>query len=405
MSQPPTTFEKLLEPISSFVCQQNQSLKKHPNQKLDYVTFFTLLLYFLSSGTGSLKLFVVSKLNLNLLPAELGLQAVPYSTLQDAFSRFSNRLFQDAFYHLVRTLPLKTVPEFASLGLLCCVDGSLFPLINSMDWSPYTSGHQALKLHCCFELNRMIPIDFQITAGCASERKSLLLMAIAGVTYIADRGYMSFDLCYALVEKQAFFILRTKNNLATELLEHLPINLPASAQGLFTEISDYMIRYANDKQGATYRLISFNIHNEAYHLVTNRFDLTTFQVIMLYAYRWQIELLFRYIKRTLNGIHLIRHDFRGATIQFYTMMIMVLLKLRLKQYALDSVPSQYPTPKKSKISHKSVNSRLDEESFLQSLGQTVSTYWKIGIHWLTVLREVLARPFDHQVISLLCAAS
>ena len=43
-------------------------------------------------------------------------------------------------------------------------------------------------------------------------------------------------------------------------------------------------------------------------------DLTTFQNIMLYAYRWQIELFFRFLKCSMGGIHLIRHDKQGAAI-------------------------------------------------------------------------------------------
>ena len=38
------------------------------------------------------------------------------------------------FYHLVKTLSLKSVPEFAMLGTLCCVDGSLFPVIRSQEF-------------------------------------------------------------------------------------------------------------------------------------------------------------------------------------------------------------------------------------------------------------------------------
>jgi Transposase DDE domain len=394
MNQYPSTFEKLLEPVSEFIAAQDQQLKKHHNQKLDYKTFFTVLMYFLSIGPGSLKLFITTKLGL--LPARLGFTSIPYSTFQEGFSRFLPGLFQAVFSHLVSTLPLKAVPEFAALGTLCCIDGSLFPVMCSMSWAAYKAEHQALKLHCCFELNRMIPIDIQITAGHASERNSLMEMAKAGVTYIADRGYMSFDLCAALIEKQAFFILRTKNNLCIKAVEELVCVLPESTCGLFSHVSDRLIRYVNDPQKQLYRLVCFTINGEVYHLVTNRLDLTTFQVIMLYAYRWQIELLFRYLKRTLNGLHLVRHDERGVSIQFYAMMIIVLLQLRLKQHILDTVPLEQPAQKfkKKKNQRRQPHSRLDAEGFLQSLGQTVSTYWKIGIHWLTVFRHLLASPFD-----------
>ncbi len=40
------------------------------------------------------------------------------------------------------------------------------------------------------------------------------------------------------------------------------------------------------------------------------------------------------------------------------------------------------------------NSRLGEAGFLASLGGAVKKYWKIGVHWLEALRDLLACPFD-----------
>ena len=131
----------------------------------------------------SLKLFIATKLNHGLLPREFGFSPVPYSTFQEGFSRFPPDLFRDVFQHTLKTLSFKSVPDFSALGVLCCVDGSLFPVIQFMLWAEYTKDHQALKLHLCFELNRMIPVDFQVGHGNSSEREALLKMASAGVTY------------------------------------------------------------------------------------------------------------------------------------------------------------------------------------------------------------------------------
>ncbi len=70
---------------------------------------------------------------------------------------------------------------------------------------------------------------------------------------------------------------------------------------------------------------------EIYVLVTDRFDLTTYLVIMLYAYRRQIELCFRFVKRTLTAIHLMAHSPEGIQIQFYLYMIAYLLISAFKQ--------------------------------------------------------------------------
>lgn len=52
---------------------------------------------------------------------------------------------------------------------------------------------------------------------------------------------------------------------------------------------------------------------------------------MIYAYRWQIELFFKFIKRTVNGIHLFNHSQNGVEIQFYVLLLVAVLMLKLKQ--------------------------------------------------------------------------
>ena len=407
-----SVFQKLLEPVEAFVQEQNHHLPKPRNQKYEYEDFFRLLMYYFVSGTRSLKLLIQARLNTGLLAPELGLRPVAYSTCQDAFERFSPRLFQAVFQHLLSSVSFKAVPELAALGTLYCIDGSLFPVINSMLWAEYTTKHQALKLHLCFELNRMIPVDFWVGSANSSERDALRTLLAAGVTYIADRGYMSFPLCHEVCQAQAHFIFRTKTNLVLTVLERLPVSLPAPAQGLFSQLTDELIRYDNDPQGATYRLVRFYIGPEAYYLLTDRRDLSTFQIILLYAYRWQIELLFRFLKRTMKGIHLIRHDQKGVTIQFYAMLITALLELYLKQQILDRQespdddeprsPENSPQePATTDRQPLAPSSRLNGVEFVTWLSQKVKKYWKIGIHWLTALRDLLPCPFDERVVGIL----
>ena len=82
-----------------------------------------------------------------------------------------------------------------------------------------------------------------------------------------------------------------------------------------------MIQFDNDESGLIYRLICFEVLRSKFMICTNRVDLSTLQIIMLYAYRWQIELMFKFLKRTLNGIHLMNHSENGVNIQFYVLMI------------------------------------------------------------------------------------
>ena len=326
-----TVFDKLFQPVQEFIKEQNKKIAKHHNQTFCYQDFARSLIFFFVQGGASLKLFINTMLNRGLLSDNLNLRAVPYSTFSDAFERFSPDLFREVFFSLLSSLQLKSIPELAAFGTLYCIDGSLFPVISSMMWAEYTSNKQALRLHLCFELNRMIAVDFIIGSGKSSERKALREMIKTGITYIADRGYMCFDLFSHIVSVSAHFIFRVKSNMVYSVLEPLVVDLPKTVRALFKNVTDSRIQYTNDPNKKIYRLVCFEISKNIFCLLTDRFDLTTFQIIMLYAYRWQIELFFRFLKRTINGIHLIKNTHDGVTIQFYALLITALLELNLKQ--------------------------------------------------------------------------
>ena len=406
-----TVFNKLIAPVKDFIIEQNEKLPKPPQQKYEYYDFFILLIYYFTTGGSSLKLLVNGQLNQGFLAPSLGIKPVPYSTLNDAFGRFSPDLFRNVFQYLVAHLPFKKVPELAKLGILYCIDGSLFPVINSMMWAGYKSNNNALKLHLCFELNRMIAVDFLVGSGNSSEREALKNMLVQGATYIADRGYMSFSLCHDVVRMNAHFVFRVKSSLLFTVKKKLNILLPISVQNLFEDVTDELINYTNDPHNHTYRLVRFSVLSEHYYILTNRIGLTTFQIIMLYAYRWQVELLFRYLKRTIGSIHLIKHDQKGVTIQFYTLMITALLTLYLKQETINTAMMEYNNKDvggtkypvattKNKVNTK--NSRLSSGAeFVTILGNGVKKYWKIGIYWLTALRELLSKPYNIRAIAIL----
>jgi transposase len=173
------------------------------------------------------------------------------------------------------------------------MDGSTFHAIKTMKWACYKSSKNALKLHLSFDLNRMIPVQFICTDANGNERKVLAALLEAGVTYIANRGYASFALFEQIAKQQAFFIIRIKINIKYTLSESLAVkDIPENWLPFLAEITDSLIVFSKDKQQITYRLVAFSACDEKYCITTNRLDLTTGQIIMLYAYRWQIELFF-----------------------------------------------------------------------------------------------------------------
>lgn len=232
-------------------------------------------------------------------------------------------LFRKLFANLLTSCNFLGIPEIAHLGKILLVDGSLFPAISTMKWAKYKKGANAIKMQLVYELNRMIPVQFLSTEGNYSERQFLLDIIEKGVTYICDRGYISFKVFYKICDKGAYFVIRGKSNMEQILQENLEVNMPAQFLHFFESISNSLVIFSNDPYKKKYRIVRFTSMGESYILITNRFDLSTYEVIMLYAYRWQIELFFRCFKRSLKGIHLMCHNENGVQVQLMPLILKV----------------------------------------------------------------------------------
>jgi len=401
-----TTFDALFQPTESFFEQHERDHPPHHREHLHFRNFVRSLVYHFVKGSESGRQLLT---DVETAASELELDKVKRSTFFDAFQRFPVAWFAGLLSFVLATVVWQAIPELDALGKLYCVDGSLFPAIASMLWAEYTSHHRAIRLHLCFELNRMIPDHFLVDTGNSNEKQALLQMLEAGVTYIADRGYLSFPLLAAIVAANAFFVIRAKANLVYKRVERLPVNLPTTVQHLFRHVTDQRVRLTNAKGRPSYRLVSFYVDQERYLILTNRLDLSTFQIILLYAYRWQVELVFRFLKRSLNGLHLLSHSREGVTIHFYALLLSALLELRLKQQCVDMCEASHPADGLSETNDDAsvvpglmVNPEClagtRGNTFLATVGEKLHRYWKISKHWLVALRNFLARPFDYHVV-------
>ena len=402
-----TTFDQLIAPIMTKVEAIEASRPIHHRESLTFAAFVRLLIYYFATPTESGRQLLTDVLSAAPI---LGLAKVERSTFFDAFNRFSVVWFQMLLGSALTVTTWRTIPEMAVLGRLYCIDGSLFPALTKMVWAEYKSKSKAIKLHLCFELNRMIAVQFLVDAGNSSERDALRQMLQTGVTYIADRGYVCFQLLADIVAAQAHFVMRMKANLVYTVMETLPVTLPEAVAHIFTQVADCRVCLTGAQSQPIYRLVTFRVGRERYLILTNRLELTTFQVILLYAYRWQVELLFRFLKRTLTGLHLLSASKEGVTIQFYLLLCTALLQLRLKQTCVAAGEATSPKANCSSTDSDAIAGLMVQsemlrsargQTFLATVGSKLHRYWKISVHWLITLRNLLARPFDKAAIQLL----
>ena len=270
------------------------------------------------------------------------------------------------------------------LGQAYAVDGSEFPLINGMTLPRSNEALQRVKLHLKFSLNHMLAVDFVLGTQEASERKAFRRFLQKGATYVLDRGYMAFTLLRDVIEAQAFVVMRAYQNIVVETVTELPVHVPATIGQHWSAISDRMVRSdQGDAQRIVFRLIEFTSGSTSYKLITNRIDLTTFQVMLLYAYRWQIELIFRFFKHTMDGQNVISLYPWGIENYFAGMLLTAILHLYFKQDCLQDGGEHPPTDQE-------LAQQLPDNEMPASSDLTRPTYQPVIARFMGIANQKLA---------------
>lgn len=346
--------------------------------------FINSMIYYFLNDVGSLRL-----LETELKNNKVGLNHTPFETIRDCFNRFDKDTFKDMFFNLLHRLDFLEMPELKMLGQISLVDGSHFKINMKADWAEYRSSKNGIKLHLIMNLNEMIIQNLKITKGKGNEKKELNKLVEAGITYVMDRGYVSFDLFKDIVDKGSDFVCRLKkNSLFKEVLSNEEVI------DNFGRVKDRLVVFKNDKNNRLYRLVSFKYCGKTFNIVTSRLDLTDKEIIFLYACRWQIELLFNCLKNTLNGKHILSCSENGIYIQFYILSIVQLLLLSLKQECKKLIYG---------VDFKNVT--MDEllTNPVSNFNKITKYYFKIGIHFLKYLKGILEKPFSEKIAKELAA--
>ena len=373
-------FDKLLEPIAEILTEFD-AIKVSQSAKILKFGLFSKLLFFRLFARIETLRDLVQDLESEPKAQELGFFRVGVSTFHDAFARYSATLFAQIFGHLVERFPLEKVSELAALGQISLVDSSFFG-VSAVSWL-VREGIKGVRLHLEFGLNDGQAREIYLTADkspAQNERNILLKMAKAGVTFVMDRGYVSLEICIKLIEAGAYFVLRERNSLKYRVLAENEVELPESLR-VVKNIADLVIKLEREAEEAVLRLVKFEVFGHQFQILTNRFDVATKEIIILYAWRWQIELIFRAWKHTLKGLHLINLSENGIKVQFYVLAIGAYLYALLQQKA----EVQEIIKAKEKKPKKTLTGRLSE---------IFQVNWRLRKRPLRLIKNYLSKPFS-----------
>jgi hypothetical protein len=228
---------------------------------------------------------------------------------------------------LLRELSDEALPVFgeervrAQVRDLTANDGTLLPALPRMAWALWQDErHRAGKLHLEFSVWRQVPSEFTVTSGNASERAAWEAKLQPGSFYVNDRHYgHDYQLIGRVLKAKASLVLRLFNNTVLDRLEPARVLTPADRQAGVVE--DVKVQLGAEPDGPVGRLVWVEADGHTFLLFTDREDLAAELVALIYRYRWQIELFFKWIKCILGCRHWLAESQEGVTLQVYCALI------------------------------------------------------------------------------------
>jgi hypothetical protein len=227
-------------------------------------------------------------------------------------------LFQKIYGNASSLLP----KEYAELGDLTLIDGSLIDAVLSMYWADYRDGSRKAKVHVGFDLNHGIPKKIFLTDGKGDERPFVSRILSPGETGVMDRYYQrhkSFDEWQA---EGKHFICRIKASTRKKIIRNNPV---LSDSHVFYDAVALLGTPRINLTEQEVRVIGYKVEGIVYWVATDRHDLTAEQVALAYRLRWNIEVFFGWWKRHLKVYHLISRSKYGLMVQILAGLITYLL--------------------------------------------------------------------------------
>ena len=315
--------------------------------------------------------------------------------------------FKDVFNRLLmryqRILPASTIEKFKQFSDIKAIDSTVIQVCKKLEsiFQSTREGIATIKIHTSLSLLGQAPDKINVTEGKRGDRQFKFQEALRKILYIFDLGYYSHELFDRLISRGCFFVSRLKFVCSLIVIKALDRLSPRNIAGFTLEqicqrathgTLDLLIelgKVETSRMRHQVRLIGVLHDHDWYFYITNIFDrsLTPLDFYLLYAQRWQIEILFNQIKTYLSLDNIFCRTKNGIMIQVYSAFIFYILCQILVLLAAEKT--------NRKVRDFSIKAVIEHVgSYLKSIHSLLSVFhltdW--DTFWRTLLRLVCCIP-------------
>jgi putative transposase len=321
-------FGRLLKPISRR--QFGSSVERHGadayDKSFDSFSHLVALLYAQLGGIRSLRGLEAAWNAHSHHHYHLGVGPLARSTLSDANARRPVALFAETFSRLSGLADRALRREGAHM--LRLIDATPIPLNELVDWAEWNGRTRGLKLHVVYDPSTDHPRQIAITPSTVNDVQFGRQQPVEpGATYAFDKAYCDYSWWTRISQGGAFFVTRAKRNVRYKITRRRPMK-KRKGDG-FTVLADHEVRLASQgraKLPITLRRLRIKRETGGMlTIITNDLVRPAVEIAAVYKTRWQIELLFRWLKQHLAIRRFLGRSENAIRLQIVAAMIAYLL--------------------------------------------------------------------------------
>ena len=244
------------------------------------------------------------------------------STLSDANKRRPVAVFYETFGLVAGQLDRQTRRDGAQM--LRLIELHPDPARQTVRLGQSNGRIRGMKMHVVYDPRADCPRLLDITDANVNDAQIGRRIAIeAGATYVFDKGYCHYGWWVAIANAGSVFVTRPKSNMRLAVLRERPVAQKHGDGFLVLSDSEVSLASKGDSR-LPIRLRHVHIQRQeggAITLLTNDLERTAVEIGQLYKGRWQIELLFRWIKQHLNIRKFLGNNDNAIRLQLLAAMI------------------------------------------------------------------------------------
>jgi hypothetical protein len=183
-----------------------------------------------------------------------------------------------------------------------------------------------LKIHAKIPMGGFVPDLVHITEAACNDKSFLGQLEVEkGGIYVFDKGYVNYQKWGWWTRKGAYYVTRLNENAGYRVLSGKPNHISQYGDG--GVISDQEILLDPSGSAIKARLIVWKDPESGHVLkfVSNMFDYQASSIILLYKYRWNIEVLFKRLKQNFELAYFFSDSSEGIKTQIWIALIANLL--------------------------------------------------------------------------------